>query len=244
MENSKKTALVTGASRGIGKAIATTLAQCGYKVIGSATTDDGAAAISEYLREFSGVGVKLNVNDFANIETNFNELANKYGDISILVNNAGITRDGLFLRMKVEDWDQIMDTNLKSIFVMCKVAVRSMMKIRFGRIVNITSLVGFTGNVGQCNYAAAKAGVVSFSKSLAKEIGSRNITVNCVAPGFIQTDMTDKLSEEVKQQYIKNIPLNRFGSVDDIAAGVKFLVSDDANYITGTTLHINGGMYM
>ncbi len=185
----------------------------------------------------------LKVTKKSNIENVINEIKNKYGDVSILVNNAGITKDGLFLRMKEEDWDDVVDTNLKSVFLLTKAVIRGMTSARFGRIVNITSVVGFTGNPGQANYSSSKAGMVAFSKSLAKEFGSRNITVNCVAPGFIATDMTDKLTDEQKAEYSKNIPLGRMGSADDIANSVKFLVSDDANYITGTTIHVNGGLF-
>ncbi|MBY0379563.1 MAG: 3-oxoacyl-ACP reductase FabG, partial [Burkholderiales bacterium] len=231
-------------TRGIGKAIALELAKIGMLVIGSATTTNGANSISEYLKNFGGEGVVLNVTDKSNIDATVEKLSAKYGDITVLVNNAGITKDGLFLRMKEEDWDEVLNTNLKSAFLLTKAIIRGMIKVRFGRIVNITSVVGFIGNPGQVNYASSKAGIIAFSKSLAKELGSRNITVNCVAPGFIATDMTDKLSDEVKKSYIDNIPLGRLGNVKDIANSVKFLVSEDANYITGSTIHVNGGMYM
>lgn len=244
MTEIKKIVLVTGATRGIGKAIALALAKSNLMVIGTATTEAGASEISQYLKDYNGAGVVLNVTDKESIEKVIAEVTAQYGDINILVNNAGITRDTLFLRMKEEDWDDVMDTNLKAVFLLTKAVIRSMTKARFGRIVNLTSVVGFMGNPGQVNYASSKAGLVAFSKSLARELGSRNITVNCVAPGFVQTDMTDKLSEEVKAAYIKNIPLGKLGSVEDIANSVKFLVSDDANYITGTTIHVNGGMYM
>lgn len=242
-ESTKKVALVTGASRGIGKAIALTLAKAGVTVIGTATTESGAHAISAYLAPYNGLGMMLNVTEKASIDHVIAETKNKYGDVSILVNNAGITKDGLFLRMKEEDWDNVIDTNLKSVFLLTKAVIRGMTSARFGRIVNITSIVGFTGNPGQANYCSSKAGMVAFSKSLAKEFGSRNITVNCVAPGFIATDMTDKLTDEQKAEYSKNIPLGRMGSADDIANSVKFLVSDEANYITGTTIHVNGGLF-
>ena len=240
----KQVALVTGATRGIGKAIALALAQDGYIVVGTATTDTGANIITQYLQEYGGAGVVLNVTQEAEIESVINTITVQFGEISILINNAGITKDVLFLRMKTEDWDQVIDTNLKSVFLLCKAVIRSMTKLRFGRIVNISSVVGFTGNPGQVNYSSSKAGVVAFSKSLALELGSRNITVNCVAPGFIQTDMTDVLSEEVKNLALQHIPLKRFGSVDDIAHSVKFLVSETGQYITGSTIHVNGGLYM
>lgn len=243
-ENIKRVALVSGASRGIGKAIALTLAKAGITVIGTATTENGAHNISTYLAPFSGAGLVLNVTDKASIDSVIADIKNKYGDVSILVNNAGITKDGLFLRMKEEDWDDVIDTNLKSVFLLTKAVIRSMTSARYGRIVNITSVVGFMGNPGQANYCSSKAGMVAFSKSLAKEFGSRNITVNCVAPGFIATDMTDKLNDAQKEEYYKNIPLGRFGSAEDIANSVKFLVSEDAGYITGTTIHVNGGLFM
>jgi 3-oxoacyl-[acyl-carrier protein] reductase len=242
-ESTKKIALVTGATRGIGKAIALALAKSGIAVIGTATTESGAHAISAYLAPFNGLGVVLNVTDKASIDGAIAEIKSKYGDVSVLINNAGITKDGLFLRMKEEDWDDVVDTNLKSVFLLTKAVIRGMTSARFGRIVNITSVVGFTGNPGQANYSSSKAGMVAFSKSLAKEFGSRNITVNCVAPGFIATDMTDKLTDEQKAEYSKSIPLGRMGSADDIANSVKFLVSDEASYITGTTIHVNGGLF-
>ncbi|MFN7095583.1 MAG: 3-oxoacyl-ACP reductase FabG [Burkholderiales bacterium] len=244
MLGSKKVALVTGATRGIGKAIALALAKSGLSVIGTATSETGAQIISEYLQEYNGAGVVLNVTDKANIDQIVADVAAKWGEITVLVNNAGITKDSLFLRMKEEDWDQVLDTNLKSAFFLVKATIRGMTKARFGRIVNIASVVGFMGNPGQVNYSSSKAGLVAFSKSLAKEFGSRNITANCVAPGFIQTDMTDKLTDEVKAEYLKNIPLGRLGSPEDIANSVKFLVSDEASYITGSTIHVNGGIYM
>jgi len=242
--SNKKIALVTGATRGIGKAIALGLAQDGFMVIGSATTENGAQSISDYLRDFAGVGVVLNIADNNNINQVISDITSQYGEIEILINNAGITKDGLFLRMKEQDWDDVLNTNLKSVFTLCKAVIRGMTKNRFGRIVNITSVVGFMGNPGQVNYASAKAGMVAFSKSLAKELGSRNITVNCVAPGFVVSDMTDKLPNEVRDAYLTNIPLARFAQPEEIADSVRFLVSDRANYITGTTIHVNGGLYV
>ncbi len=248
----KKIALVTGASGGIGRAIVQKLVQSGICVIGTATSEQGQDEIMEIIASFhkkqgkdlAGNAVILDVTNPENINTVIASITAKYGDINILVNNAGITRDGLFLRMKEEDWDAVLDTNLKSVFLMSKAVIRGMTKQRYGRIVNISSVVGFTGNVGQVNYASAKAGMVAFSKSLAQEIGSRNITVNCIAPGFIETAMTAELPEEIKNNFIKNIPLGKFGHPCDVACAVNFLVSDDANYITGTTLHVNGGLYM
>ena len=244
MSEIKKVALVTGASRGIGRSIATTLAKNGIIVIGTATSESGADAITEYLKEFGGRGVALNVNDKANIDAVVKDIAATEGDLTILVNNAGITKDGLLMRMKEEDWDDVLDTNLKSVFLLVKAAIRGMTKAKFGRIINVASVVGFMGNAGQVNYSAAKGGMIAMTKSLAKEFGSRNITANCVAPGFIQTDMTDKLAEDVRDAYIKNIPLGRFGQVEDIANAVKYLASDEAGYVTGSTIHVNGGMYV
>ncbi len=240
----KKVALITGATRGIGRAIAESLAKAGMTVIGTATTDAGSGSITNYLKEYNGIGIRLNVTNKEEIEKTVKEISTKYGDIMVLVNNAGVTKDNLFMRMKEEDWDQVIDTNLKSVFLLSKAVIRGMITAKFGRIINIASVVGFTGNAGQVNYSSSKSGLLGFSKSLAKEVGSRNITVNCVAPGFIQTDMTDKLTDEIKALYIKNIPLARFGKVEDIANSVKFLASDEANYITGSTIHVNGGMYM
>jgi 3-oxoacyl-[acyl-carrier protein] reductase len=239
-------ALVTGASRGIGHAIALALAKQGSTVIGTATTDTGAAAITKYLHEAGakGEGTALNVNDAARVLAVFEDIQARYGTISVLVNNAGITRDNLLARMKDEEWDEIMDTNLRSIFRLSRAAMRGMMRARHGRIISFTSVVGAAGNAGQSNYAAAKAGIIGFSKSLAREVGSRGITVNCVAPGFIDTDMTRALSEAQQQALLQNIPLGRLGHVDDIAAAVVFLASPGASYITGTTVHVNGGMYM
>lgn len=244
MSEVKKVALVTGASRGIGQSIALTLAKSGITVIGTATSESGAAAITEYLKEFGGRGVALNVNNKDNIEAVIKNIADNEGDVTILVNNAGITKDGLLMRMKEEDWDDVLDTNLKSVFLLVKSAIRGMTKARFGRIINVASVVGFMGNPGQVNYSAAKGGMIAMTKSMAKEFGSRNITANCVAPGFIQTDMTDKLPDDVKDAYIKNIPLGRFGQVSDIANAVKYLASEEAGYVTGSTIHVNGGLYV
>jgi len=241
-----QTALVTGATRGIGKAIALQLSRAGASVVGSSTTDAGAAAISAYLREAGarGEGIRLDVTDGASIEPAVTSIAASVGEITILINNAGITRDNLLLRMKDEEWDAIMDTNLKSAYRLSKAVLRGMMKARHGRIVNIGSVVGFSGNAGQTNYAAAKAALMGFTKSLAQEIGSRNITVNCVAPGFIDTDMTRSLTDAQRQKLIERIPLGRLGLPEDVAHAVGFLVSREAGYITGTTLHVNGGLYM
>lgn len=241
-----KVALVTGASRGIGQAVAKALGSAGATVVGTSTSDSGATGISNYLRDARcrGAGVKLNVNDGAETEAVLAQIESEHGSVAILVNNAGITRDNLLLRMKDAEWDEIMETNLKSVFRLSKLVIRPMMKARFGRIINITSVVGSMGNAGQVNYAAAKAGVAGFSRSLAKEVGSRNITVNCVAPGFIDTDMTSELPDEQKNAMLAHIPLGRFGQVQEIAAAVTFLASDGAAYVTGSTLHVNGGMYM
>ncbi|MEN9946302.1 MAG: 3-oxoacyl-ACP reductase [Pseudomonadota bacterium] len=244
MSQVNKIALVTGASRGIGQAIALSLAKSGITVIGSATSEAGALAISEYLKPYAGRGVVLNVADKTSIEAVISEISAKEGDITILVNNAGITKDNLLMRMKEQDWDDVLDTNLKSVFLLVKATIRGMTKAKFGRIINIASVVGFMGNAGQVNYAAAKGGMIAMTKSLAKEFGSRNITANCVAPGFIQTDMTDKLTDEIKQSYIENIPLARFGQVEEIAGAVNYLASDLAGYVTGTTIHVNGGLYL
>lgn len=237
-------ALVTGASRGIGAAIADLLAAQGATVIGTATTDAGAAAIGERLAAQGGHGRVLDVTDAASLDTVLADIAREFGAISILVNNAGITRDNLLMRMKDEDWASIIDTNLTSVFRTSKAVMRGMMKARKGRIINIASVVGVTGNAGQANYAAAKAGIIGFSKSLAKEIGSRGVTVNVVAPGFIDTDMTKALPDEARAALVNNIALERLGSPEDIAHAVAFLASPAANYITGETLHVNGGMYM
>jgi len=237
-------ALVTGASRGIGKAIAETLAAKGATVIGTATTESGAEKISEYLSASGGKGMMLNVADADSIKDVIKSISTDVGNISILVNNAGITRDNLLMMMKDDQWDDIMQTNLTSIFRLSKAVVRPMMKARTGRIINIGSVVGLTGNPGQTNYSAAKAAVMGFSKSLAREIGSRNITVNTVAPGFIDTDMTRELPEEQRKALISQIPLNKLGDPQDIANAVSFLASADAAYITGETINVNGGMYM
>lgn len=239
-------ALVTGASRGIGKAIAMELGQQGCVVVGTATSDAGAAAISAALSEagIAGTGLTMNVNDGARVEAALASIDAQFGDIEILVNNAGITRDNLLLRMKDEEWDEIISTNLKGVYRLSKLVLRPMMKARFGRIINITSVVGEMGNAGQTNYAAAKAGIAGFSRALAREVGSRNITVNCVAPGFIETDMTAKLTEDQRVALMRQIPLARLGTPQDVAAIVAFLASPAASYITGSTLHVNGGMYM
>lgn len=239
-------ALVTGASRGIGRAIALQLAQQGHTVIGTATTEAGAAAITATLQEqgFKGAGMVLNVGDSASIDALLQNISAQFGDIGILVNNAGITRDTLLMRMKEDDWDAILQTNLTSIYRLCKACMKAMSKARWGRIVNISSVVALTGNAGQTNYAAAKAGMIGFSKSLAKEIGSRNVTVNVVAPGFIDTDMTSGLADTHKQALLGNIALGRLGQSDEVAHAVAFLCSEGASYITGETLHVNGGLYM
>ena len=241
-----KIALVTGASRGIGREIAITLGKAGATVVGTATSEAGAADITEGLKAagVKGFGAVLNVTDTASLEPLFTRIADELGQLSILVNNAGITRDQLAMRMKDEDWDAVIATNLSSVFKLSKLAMKPMMKARTGRMINITSVVGTSGNAGQANYAAAKAGVAGMTKALARELGSRNITVNCVAPGFIQTDMTDALSETQVDQLKQQIPLGRMGQVADIAAAVLYLASDQAGYVTGTTLHVNGGMWM
>ncbi len=239
-------ALVTGASRGIGLAITLELARQGAVVIGTATSSDGAIKIGNILKEkgITGEGMVLDVTQQASIDTVLAELTARHGAPTILVNNAGITRDNLLMRMKDEEWQAIMDTNLTSIYRLSKACVRAMTKARKGRIINISSVVGATGNAGQCNYAAAKAGVVGFTRALARELGSRQITVNAVAPGFIDTDMTRALSEESKNALLAQIPLGRLGQAEEIAHTVAFLASPQAAYITGSTLHVNGGMYM
>ncbi|RFC38411.1 MAG: 3-oxoacyl-[acyl-carrier-protein] reductase [Candidatus Nitrotoga sp. LAW] len=239
-------ALVTGASRGIGQGIVLELGKQGATVIGTATTKNRAQAISEYLAAagIKGCGMALNVNDNVQIDKVISDTRKQYGEISILVNNAGITRDNLLARMTDEEWDDIMSTNLKSVFRMSRAVVRAMMKARHGRIINISSVIGSMGNAGQANYAASKAGIIGFSKSLAHEIGSRNITVNCIAPGFIATDMTDALSQPQRDKLVEHVPLKRLGQVADVAATVAFLAGSGAAYITGATLHVNGGIYM
>jgi 3-oxoacyl-[acyl-carrier protein] reductase len=238
-------ALVTGASRGIGRAIALALAEQGMKVIGTATTAAGAAAVGEALASFAGGrGVCLNVNDGAGVDAAVDAIVKEYGGLHVVVNNAGITRDTLSMRMKDDDWDAVIDTNLKAVFRVSRAAIRPMMKQRYGRIVNITSVVGVSGNAGQANYAAAKAGVAGMTRSLARELGSRGITVNCVAPGFISTDMTKALTEAQTTALMAQIPLGRLGQASDIAHAVAFLASPQAGYITGSELHVNGGMYM
>jgi len=239
----KTVALVTGASRGIGKAIAQQLTEDGFYVVGTATSDSGAAAISEYLSK-AGTGMKLNVTDADSIQSVIKEITSSVGAPTVLVNNAGITRDNLMLRMKDEEWDDIISTNLSSIFRVSKACLRGMMKNKKGRIVSIASVVGVMGNSGQANYSAAKAGIIGFSKSLAKEVGSRHITVNTVAPGFIDTDMTKELTDDQKAALIEGVPLARLGEPQEIANAVSFLCSDKAAYNTGETLHVNGGMYL
>ena len=244
LDLSGQIALVTGASRGIGQAIADELVKCGAKVIGTATSESGAKAIDERLKASGGAGKVLNVTAPNACEEIIDLIVKEYGGINILVNNAGITRDNLAMRMKSDEWTDVIDTNLSSVFRLSQAVMRPMMKARGGRIINITSIVGHMGNPGQANYAAAKAGVTGFTKSLAKEIGSRGITVNCVAPGFIDTDMTKGLSEDHKKQLLDHVPLGRLGNPEDIGAAVCFLASKEASYITGETLHVNGGMLM
>jgi 3-oxoacyl-[acyl-carrier protein] reductase len=241
-----KVALVTGASRGIGRAIAESLGREGAIVIGTATSDSGAAAIAGYLQEagLQGTGLALDVNDAAAVDAALEQIEKAHGPVAVLVNNAGITRDQLLMRMKEDDWDAVMDTNLRSVYRLSKAVLRGMMKARWGRIISIASVVGASGSAGQTNYAAAKAGMMGFTKSLAREVGSRNITVNCVAPGFIDTDMTAVLAEDYKQKLLAQIPLERLGRPEEIADAVTFLASDKAAYVTGNTLHVNGGMFM
>jgi 3-oxoacyl-[acyl-carrier protein] reductase len=239
----KQIALVTGASRGIGRAIAEKLTQDGFFVIGTATSDSGAESISTYLGE-NGKGLKLDVSNAESIAETIKVVTDDYGTPTVLVNNAGITRDNLLMRMKNDEWDDIINTNLTSVFRMSKAVLRGMMKVKTGRIINISSVVGFTGNAGQANYAAAKAGMIGFAKSMAKEVGSRNITINTVAPGFIDTDMTRELNDDIKNALLSSIPLNRLGEAEEIAHAVAFLASAGASYITGETLHVNGGMFM
>lgn len=239
-------ALVTGASRGIGRAVAGALGALGATVVGTGTSATGAAVVDEYLRAQSakGRGAILDVNDDAAIAALLDAIEKEFGPVSILINNAGITQDNLAIRMKDAEWDAVIDTDMKSVFRLSKAVLRGMMKARAGRIINITSVVGSTGNPGQVNYAAAKAGVAGFTRSLAREIGSRGITVNCVAPGFIETDMTNAMSEAQKAALLSQIPLARLGAVEEVAAAVCFLSSQSAAYITGTTIHVNGGMFM
>lgn len=239
----KQIALVTGASRGIGKAIAEKLSEDGFFVVGTATSDEGANSISTYLGD-NGKGLKLDVADSDSITAVIKTINDEFGIPTVLVNNAGITRDNLLMRMKDDEWDDIISTNLTSVFRMSKAVLRGMMKVKSGRIINISSVVGFTGNAGQANYAAAKAGMIGFAKSMAKEVGSRNITINTVAPGFIDTDMTRELSDEIKDTLLSSIPLNRLGKGKEIAHAVAFLASAGAGYITGETIHVNGGMFM
>ena len=246
MSDIQHVALVTGASRGIGQAILHALARAGMKVVGTATTDAGAESISAALTAvgLAGRGAKLDVRDGVAVDALLAEIEAKEGALAVLVNNAGITRDNLLMRMKDEEWDDILATNLTPVFRLSKSVIRPMMKARYGRIINITSVVGHAGNAGQTNYSAAKAAVAGFSKSLAREVGSRGITVNCVAPGFIDTDMTRALSESQREALLGNIPAGRLGSAEDVAAAVAFLASPAAAYITGETLHVNGGMLM
>ncbi|GAB4393041.1 MAG: 3-oxoacyl-ACP reductase FabG [Gammaproteobacteria bacterium] len=246
MNTSTNIALVTGASRGIGKAITLQLAQQGMAVVGTATSQAGADNITQYLEAggYTGQGMVLDITDQTSIDKLLEQMTQAFGDPNVLVNNAGITRDNIMLRMKPDEWDDIINTNLNSVYRLSKSLLKPMVKNRWGRIINITSVVGLTGNAGQANYAAAKAGLIGFSKSLAQEVASRGITVNCVAPGFIDTDMTRKLSEKQQELITSQIPMSRMGQPDDIAAAVAFLASQQANYITGHTLHVNGGMYM
>ncbi|GAB3183971.1 3-oxoacyl-ACP reductase FabG [Hydrogenophaga aquatica] len=242
---SGQVALVTGASRGIGAAIALELARKGLKVVGTATTEDGAAKISQALAHFEGCqGAKLDVNNAAEAEALIDGIVKEHGALHVLVNNAGITRDMLAMRLKDEDWDAVLDTNLKAVFRMSRAVIRPMMKQRYGRIISITSVVGASGNPGQANYAAAKAGVAGMTRALARELGSRNITVNCVAPGFIETDMTASLPEEQQKALLGQIPLGHLGKPADIAHAVAYLASPQAAYVTGQELHVNGGMFM
>ena len=242
--DSKQVALVTGASRGIGRAIALALAAQGYTVIGTATSDAGALAITEALASLGGRGLRLDVNDAAGVDAAVDAIVKADAGLQVLVNNAGITRDTLALRMKDSDWDAVLDTNLKAVFRCSRAVMRTMMKQRCGRIISITSVVGASGNAGQANYAAAKAGVAGMTRSLARELGSRNITVNCIAPGYIATDMTADLPEARKAALLGQIPLGRLGTPDEIAHAVVFLASPLAGYITGAELHVNGGMFM
>ncbi|BFN00360.1 3-oxoacyl-ACP reductase FabG [Moraxella sp. K02] len=240
----QRIALVTGASRGIGQAIAKRLANEGYLVIGTATSEKGAAAVNDYLQELGGAGRVLNVQDAEQINQLFDSIEKEFGNVQVLVNNAGITQDGLLMRMDDNAWERVLDVNLTSVFRTSKRAMKGMMKARQGRIINITSVVAAMGNAGQTNYTASKAGIEGFTRSLAREIGSRQITVNCVAPGFIDTDMTSELDEALIKSMLNAVPLARLGKPEDIAAAVNFLASEEAGYITGTVLDVNGGMYM
>ena len=246
LATNKKIALVTGASRGIGAGIAVEMARQGFIVIGTATTNDGAKIITQMfeLNKLDGIGYVLDVNSNESINDLITKINTEIGEINVLVNNAGITKDALLLRMKDDDWDAVINTNLRSVYKLSQAVIKGMMKNRYGRIINISSVVGHTGNAGQTNYAATKAGISGFTKSLAQEIGSRGVTVNCVAPGFIDTDMTKALSETQREQLLKHIPLGRLGAPADIAHAVCYLASDLAGYITGETIHINGGMLM
>ena len=246
LATNKKIALVTGASRGIGAGIAVEMARQGFIVIGTATTNDGAKIITQMfeLNKLDGIGYVLDVNSNESIDDLITKINTEIGEINVLVNNAGITKDALLLRMKDDDWDAVINTNLRSVYKLSQAVIKGMMKNRYGRIINISSVVGHTGNAGQTNYAATKAGISGFTKSLAQEIGSRGVTVNCVAPGFIDTDMTKALSEPQREQLLKHIPLGRLGAPADIAHAVCYLASDLAGYITGETIHINGGMLM
>ncbi|BGI51009.1 MAG: 3-oxoacyl-ACP reductase FabG [Arsenophonus endosymbiont of Ceratovacuna japonica] len=239
----KKIALVTGANRGIGKSIAETLSECGAKVIGTSTNKKGAEEISSYFGK-KGKGYVLNVTDAKSINITLSRIYEEFGEIDILINNAGIISDNLLMRMKKEEWNKVIDTNLTSIFNLSKAIIRSMIKKRYGRIISIGSVVGIMGNAGQVNYAAAKAGVIAFSKSLAREVASRGITVNVISPGFIKTDMTKTLTNKQQNEILSNIPIGRLGNAKEIASAVAFLASSEASYITGETLHVNGGMYM
>ncbi len=241
---SRTITLVSGASRGIGKAVAKRFAKEGHFVIGTATTEKGAALIDDYLHDSGGIGRVLDVCNPAQIDKLFEEIESVYGAVQVLVNNAGITKDGLLMRMKDEDWESVIDTNLTSVYRMSKRAVRGMMKARRGRIINISSVVAQMGNAGQSNYAATKAGLEGFSRTLAREIGSRQVTINCVAPGLIETDMTDELDERLLNSMLDAVPIGRLGQPEDIAAAVLFLAGDEASYITGAVLPVNGGMYM
>jgi len=239
-------ALVTGASRGIGKGIALDLGNSHATVVGTATTENGAQQIETHFRDgqINGAGMVLDVRDHAQAESAVRQIEARFGSVTVLVNNAGIARDNLLVRMKDEEWEEVVNVNLRSVYWLSKLVLRSMMKARFGRIINITSVAAVMGNSGQANYAAAKAGVVGFSKSLAREVASRNITVNCIAPGFIETDMTHTLTEQQRVMMLQHIPLGRFGEASEVATAVTFLASPKAGYITGSTLHVNGGMCM